>query len=125
MSESISRDAIVARLTEMRERYQQVLTEMASPEIVTDQQAMQRLGREESELAPQMEIFDEYTARDQELRDAHGMLDDNTDPEMRTFLRDEIERMEMEQSSLLEQLTEYLRPRDPNDSRDVIMEIRA
>src|SRR4051812_41577938 len=125
MSESISRDAIVARLTEMRARYQEVLAEMATPEIVTDQQAMQRLGREQAELNPPMTLFDQYTARDQELKDAHAMLDDNTDQEMRTFLREEIERMEAEQSSLLDQLMEYLRPRDPNDSRDVIMEIRA
>jgi len=125
MAESVSRDAVLARLAEMRDRYTQIITEMSSPETATDPQAMQRLGRQQSELSPTVSLYERYLAIQQEIDEAQSMLDDGADAEMKAFVREEIERLEAERGPIFEQLADVLRPRDPNDSRDVIMEIRA
>src|SRR5215203_6012226 len=125
MAESVSRDAVLARLAEMRDRYTQIITEMSSPEAATDPQTMQRLGCQQSELSPTVSLYERYLAIQQEIDEAQSMLDDGADAEMKAFVREEIERLEAERGPIFEQLADVLRPRDPNDSRDVIMEIRA
>jgi peptide chain release factor 1 len=86
---------------------------------------MQRLGRQQAELSPTIALYERYLTLQRELDEAQAMLEDGADAEMRAFVREEIERLESEQVPIFEQLADVLRPRDPNDSRNVIMEIRA
>lgn len=125
MNEPRSREAMLGRLAEIKDRYSQVLIEMSRPGFATDPRAMQRLGREEAELSGPVSMYERYRAIEHEMEEASALLSDGIDEEMRSFVREEIARLEAERDLLLDQLSELLRPRDPNDARDVIMEIRA
>ena len=91
MSESVSRDAILARLADIRERYNQVIQEMSSPEIATDPGAMQKLGREQAELSPTVALYERFLNLEREIQDAQSLLEDGADADMRAFVREEIE----------------------------------
>jgi peptide chain release factor 1 len=115
-----------ARLNEVARQYDDVQAELALPETATDPDAIRRLGRELARLEPVVAAFRQLQAtRDElagarELRDAH-----DGDDELRQMAADEVIRLTADQDNLLEQLRVLLLPRDPNDERDVILEVRA
>ena len=116
---------LLQRLDEMKQRWDEIASELAKPEVNSDPDALQRYGREQSELADTVSRYERYLAVDAELTDTQAMLDDSLDDDMRAFIRDETRRLEAERDELLLELREMLRPRDPNDERNVIVEIRA
>jgi peptide chain release factor 1 len=116
---------LLQRLDEMKQRWDEISAELARPEVASDPEALQRYGREQSELAETVSRYERYLAVEQELSDAHAMLADGLDEEMRAFVREESARLDGEREALLAELKELLRPRDPNDERNVILEIRA
>jgi peptide chain release factor 1 len=115
-----------AKLAEIAGQYDEVQAELAKPEVVADPNEIRRLGRELSRLEPVVEAFRRLTltreelAGVRELRDAH-----DGDDEMRLMARDEVTRLEADETRLLDDLKVLLLPRDPNDDRDVILELRA
>jgi peptide chain release factor 1 len=113
------------RLAEMKRRYDEINEELMKPEVVSDRNTLQRLGREQAELQEPVTTYEQYVALRNDLEEAQTLLQDGADDEMRTYLREETRRLESEQAALLERLKELLRPRDPNDERDVIVEVRA
>jgi peptide chain release factor 1 len=116
---------LLQRLEEMKQRWDEIGAELSRPEVSSDPEALQRYGREQAELAEPVSRYERYQAVEAELADAATMLDDGLDDEMRSFVRDEQRRLESERDALLDELKELLRPRDPNDERNVILEIRA
>ena len=116
---------LLQRLEEMKLRWDAIGAELSRPEVASDPEALQRFGREQAELAEPVSRYERFLAVDAELAETQTMLDDGLDDEMRTFVREEQRRLESEREALLTELKELLRPRDPNDDRDVIMEIRA
>ena len=116
---------LLQRLEEMKRRYDEISAALSDPAVVTDREALQRYGREQSELQEAVSAYEQYLALQKELDDARAMLADGLDEEMRAFVREEEARLQAERAGVLAQLKELLRPRDPNDERDVIMEIRA
>jgi peptide chain release factor 1 len=122
---TVASQPMLDRLTEMKSRYDEISAELSKPDVASDPEALQRLGREQSELQETVDAYARYLALDQELDEAREMLADGVDEEMRDYLRDEQRRLETERGDLLDQLKELLRPRDPNDARDVIVEVRA
>ena len=116
---------LLQRLAEMKQRWDEISAELARPEVASDPEALQRYGREQSELAETVSRYERYLAVEQELADAQAMLADGLDEEMRAFVREESARLDGEREALLAELKELLRPRDPNDERNVILEIRA
>jgi peptide chain release factor 1 len=113
------------RLAEMKRRYDEINEELMKPEVVSDRNTLQRLGREQAELQEPVTTYEQYVALQNDLDEAQTLLQDGADEEMRTYLREETRRLENEQAAVLERLKELLRPRDPNDERDVIEEVRA
>jgi peptide chain release factor 2 len=115
-----------AKLAEIAEQYDQVQTDLGKPEVTSDPNEIRRLGRELSRLEPVVEAFRrlqavrEELAGARELRDAH-----DGDDEMRSMAREEVDRLEADETRLVEALKVLLLPRDPNDDRDVILEIRG
>jgi peptide chain release factor 1 len=109
----------------MKRRYDEISVELSKPEVASDPEALQKYGREQSELSEPVSRYEQYLGVEHELHDANTMLDDGLDDEMRAFVRDESRRLESEREAILADLKELLRPRDPNDERDVIVEIRA
>ncbi|MEA3335929.1 MAG: peptide chain release factor 1 [Chloroflexota bacterium] len=113
-------------LKSAEKRYEEILRLMAEPEIAADYEKMVELAKERAELQGLVETFRRYQALEQELADAQELLDeDGQDPELVELAREEIERLLPEIGQLKETLKVMLLPSDPNDSKDVIVEIRA
>ena len=115
-----------AKLAEVARQYDEIQADLSLPETSTDPAAIRRLGQELSRLEPVVEAFRRLEATRAELAGARELRDaSEADDEMRAMARDEIERLEADETRLLEELKVLLLPRDPNDDRDVIMEIRG
>ena len=115
-----------AKLTEVAHQYDDLQAELSRPEVSSDPSELRRLGRELARLEPAVEAFRRLEATRAELagaREVRGSTD--ADDELRAMAREEIDRLEADEARLLEELKVLLLPRDPNDDRDVILEIRA
>jgi peptide chain release factor 1 len=113
------------RLDELERRLMEIEAEWSRPEVASDPTRSRELGREQSHLAP---IVDEYR-RLREVRaerdSARRSRDTETDPELHQMAAEMLEDAERREAELLLSLQALLLPRDPNDARNVIMEIRA
>jgi peptide chain release factor 1 len=126
MSVAMAATDLDARLTEVANQYDDVQAELARPETSTDVDAMRRLGRELARLEPVVAAFRQLQATRGELAGARELRDARDgDDKLRQTATDEITRLGAEETRLLDDLKVLLLPRDPNDDRDVIMEIRA
>jgi peptide chain release factor 1 len=115
-----------AKLAEVAQQYDSLQAELSLPETSADPSEIRRLGQELARLEPTVSAFRRLEAVRAELAGVREIGDaDDGDDEMRTMARDEIERLEVEETRLLDELKVLLLPRDPNDDRDVILEIRA
>jgi peptide chain release factor 1 len=113
------------RLAEIAVRYDTVSAELATPEVAGDQERMRDLGRTFSELAEIVQPYREYLEARRQGEEAREMAKAENDPEMAAFLQDEAERAEARVEELRGRLEFLLVPKDPNDGKDVIVEIRA
>ena len=105
-----------AKLAEIAGQYDELQAELARPETSTDPAAIRRLGQELSRLEPVVEAFRRLEATRAELAGARELRDGaEADEEMRAMARDEIDRLEADETRLLEELKVLLLPRDPND----------
>jgi peptide chain release factor 1 len=115
-----------AKLAEVAHQYDDLQAQLARPGIASDPSELRRLGQESARLEPAVEAFRRLGATRIELagaREVRGSAD--ADDELRAMAREEIDRLEADETRLLEELKVLLLPRDPNDDRDVILEIRA
>ncbi|RPH35560.1 MAG: peptide chain release factor 1, partial [Chloroflexi bacterium] len=112
------------RLDELTARYQELTDLMSRPETATDPTLLARYGRELARLEPVVAALRAREAASLALDSARAHLDD-PDPEVRAMARDEIDSLETRVTALDAELRRLLVPRDPNDERDVILEIRA
>ncbi len=114
------------RIAEMEKRYDEIAELLSRPEIASDPAQLQKLGREQAKLEEPVAFYREYCRVQQQLQETRALLEDSrNDPEMQQLVREELEDLERRHDRLGEKLLEILRPRDPNDERDVIVEIRA
>jgi peptide chain release factor 1 len=116
---------IDAKLLEIAGQYDALQEELASPATIADPAAIRRLGKELARLEPVVAAFRRLEATRQELAGARELRDADADEELRAMARDEIARLEAEEERLTEEMKILLLPRDPNDDRNVIMEVRA
>ncbi|HZR98061.1 MAG TPA: peptide chain release factor 1 [Chloroflexota bacterium] len=116
---------MLQRLDDMARRYTALTEEMSQPEVLSDARRMRALGREQAELQEPVAVYQELQGVEAQLAEARALLADGADAELRELAQEEAETLSRRRADLLAQLTELLRPRDPNDTRDVIMEIRA
>jgi len=98
---------------------------MARPEITSDVQQLQELAQEKSGIENLVNIYRQYRKTDKSLEETRAMLNDDLDDEMAALVRQEIEGLESRLNHLIEQLKLALLPKDPNDKRNIIVEIRA
>ena len=122
---TVTATPFLQRLDEMKRRYDEISAELSKPEVASDPEWLQKYGREQSEMGETVGLYERYLSVQQELDEAASMLEDGLDDEMRAFVRDETRRLESDRDSLLGELKELMRPRDKNDDRDVIVEVRA
>ncbi len=115
---------MLEKLNGVEARYEELNRLMADPEVITDYERLKAYGQERAELEPVVEAYRRYQALRAELEDARSLADAD-DPDMAALARDEITRLEGEVQAQWETLKQLLLPRDPNDDKNVIVEIRA
>jgi peptide chain release factor 1 len=109
---------------EIEQRYDELEASLATPEVIHDQKLYRRYAREHSQLAPIISKFREYQSLQEEIEGNRSLLDD-PDPEMRKLAKEEMETLRSNQTSLEEELKVLLLPKDPNDEKNILLEIRA
>ena len=115
-----------AKLAEIAAQYDELQAELARPEVIADPNEIRRLGRELARLEPTVAAFRTLTETRDELGGARDLRDaSDGDEDMRAMAREEVDRLEGDEARLLDELRVLLLPRDPNDERDVILEVRA
>src|SRR3954453_16388772 len=118
--------ALDEKLTEVARQYDDLGAELARPEVATDPGELRRLGRELARLEPVVDAFRRLETTRTELAGARELRDAaDAGDELRSMAQDEVVRLEADEARLVEELKVLLLPRDPNDDRDVILEIRA
>lgn len=113
------------RLAAVAERYDEIERSMSDPDIASDHLRFQRLAQEYSSLKTLVTLGREYRKVLGELDEVRAMLRDSSDPEMTALTRDEQQGLETRQQELQHELKIALLPPDPNDEKNVVMEVRA
>src|ERR1700760_2061376 len=112
------------RLEQIAARYEQLGREMASDEVVNDHERYQKVAKQHRDLEPVVETFRDYQRTKHGIADAQTMLAE-TDPDIRAMAQDELTQLEERLPKIEEELKLKLLPKDPNDEKNVILEIRA
>ncbi len=110
------------KLKDLDLRYEDLESQLGDPRVYGDAEKLRQVNRELKELLPVVETYRAYRAADSRRREAEELLHD---PEMKEMAQDELAEAKEELEQLKEKLTILLLPRDPNDSRNVILEIRG
>ncbi len=115
---------IQERLIQARERFEEVELLLSDPEIISNRQRFQDLSREYGDLEPIIQVLREFETSQQAARDATEMARED-DPEIAAMAADELRKAQADQRDLEQQLQTLLLPKDPNDSRNIFLEVRA
>jgi len=119
-------DAITfQKLKDIEARCDELETQMSDPDVVQDPSAYQRLARESKEIRPIVERYRAYKGVLQELTKVQEMAKAETDPELREMAQEEVHALEARRDALDEEIPVLLLPKDPNDEKNVLLEIRA
>ena len=113
------------KLRLVSEKYEELEQKMASPEIYNDPAAIGILSREQKELMPIVEAYREYVRLEKNAAEALELINSESDPEFRGMAQEEYREANAAMEQLKEQIKLLLLPKDPNDSRNVIVEIRG
>jgi peptide chain release factor 1 len=113
------------KLEAVEKRFEEVTAELAKPEVVSDPAAMRRLAKLRSELEPLVESYRQLKTTSAQLEETRTMLREATEDELRALAQEEIDRLATDEERLSQDLRLKLLPRDPNDERNVVLEIRA
>ena len=113
------------RLDAIETRYNELLQFMTQPEVLSNPDLLRKYGQEQSDLQGTVELYGEYKQVLQELEDVNLMLAELEDPDERELFEDEAATLSNRQETLEERLRFLLIPKDPNDDKNVIVEIRA
>lgn len=113
------------RLEDLVIRYEEVMGELQEPDVANDAARFRQLMKEQSDLAPLVEAFKEYKQCKQNVEDSLLMLEEESDEEMREMAKEELNESKARIEELEHELKILLLPKDPNDEKNVIVEIRA
>ena len=113
------------KLEDLLIRLEEILSELNEPGVANDPARFQKLMKEQSELQPIVDAYKEYKDCQQTVEESLSMLDEESDEEMREMLKEELAEAKKRIEELEHELKILLLPKDPNDSKNVIVEIRA
>lgn len=113
------------RLEQIEARYNELTTTLSSPDIMNDTAKYQKTAKAHSELVPVVEKYREYKDLKKGVEDSRAMIAEESDPEMKAYAQDELAQLEQRIASVLEELKVLLIPKDPNDEKNIVLEIRA
>jgi peptide chain release factor 1 len=112
------------RLEQIESRYEDLGRQLADPEIISDQQKYQKAAKQHRDLEPIVDKFRQYRQVVNGIADARAMLEES-DPDIRAMAQEELTQLEEQEPKLEEDLKVMLLPKDPNDEKNVVVEIRA
>ncbi|AIE61570.1 peptide chain release factor 1 [Bacillus methanolicus] len=113
------------RLQAVEDRYEKLNELLSDPEIVNDPKKLREYSKEQSDIQETVQTYREYKEVKKQYQDAKAMLEEKLDPEMREMVKEEIDELEERIEDLEERLKILLLPKDPNDDKNVIFEIRG
>ena len=113
------------RLDQIETRYEELTQALASPEITNDSAKYQKTAKAHSEIAPIVEKYREYKDLKRGIAESKVLLAEETDAEMRAYAEEELAKLEPRVTTVEEELKVLLLPKDPNDEKNVVLEIRA
>ena len=116
---------MLEKLKSAEEKYIGIEGSLADPNVFSDNENYTKLMKEYKSLTPVIEKYREYKRTETECREAREMLDDSLDADMREMVAEEYKMLQKQTETLLEELKILLLPRDPNDDKNVMVEIRA
>lgn len=113
------------KLEDLVLRYEELMNELNDPDVVNDQKRFRKIMKEQNDLAPIVEAYNAYKQAKQDVEDSLAILDTESDEEMRELAKEELNDAKERIESLEKELKILLLPKDPNDDKDIVMEIRA
>jgi peptide chain release factor 1 len=113
------------RLNQIEARYEELTQALATPDIVGDSSKYQKTAKAHSEISPIVEKYREYKDLTRGITESKAMLAEEKDPEMRAYAQEELNKLEPRVGEIEAELKVLLLPKDPNDEKNVILEIRA
>jgi len=116
---------VFERLEQTESKYEELTHALASPEIIGDSSKYQKTAKAHSEIAPIVGKYREYKDLKKGIAESRALLADEKDPEMLAYAKEELDRLEGRVAGMEEELKVLLLPKDPNDEKDVVLEIRA
>ena len=113
------------RLDDIVKHYEELMLELNNPSVAEDQKRFRKLMKEQADLTPLVNTYKEYTKAKQDVEDSLALLEEESDEEMRELAKEELSDAKKKIEELEQQLKILLLPKDPNDEKNVIVEIRA
>ncbi len=113
------------KLEDLLHRFEEILNELNEPTVTEDQKRFRALMKEQSDLTPLVEAYKEYKKCNETVEDSLSLLDSESDEEMKEMLKEELNDAKKRIEELETQMKILLLPKDPNDDKNVIVEIRA
>lgn len=113
------------RLGAVEERYEKLTELLCDPAVMNDPAKLREYSKEQSDMQETVEAYREYKSVNDQLKDAKSMLEEKLDDEMREMVKMELEELAQQKEELEERLHVLLLPKDPNDDKNVIIEIRG
>lgn len=117
--------SLIIKLESLEASYHELGEQLSTPEVLSDSNKLRELSKKRSALEETITIFNEWKQCNQDREDSESLLKGEEDEEMREFLQGEVERLAEEMDAKQEQLRILLLPRDPNDDKDIMLEIRG
>ncbi|MFT0788469.1 PCRF domain-containing protein, partial [Synechococcus sp. H55.10] len=118
---------LIEQLKNVEATFQELTVRLADPDVATDPAELQRIAKARSSLEATVQTFHEWQKLTRELKQTEELLREvaSDDPELEAMSRAELEQLRARQEQLEEKLTLLLLPRDPNDEKNIMLEIRA
>ncbi|KRM76979.1 peptide chain release factor 1 [Secundilactobacillus collinoides] len=118
-------DEMFDRLQAVVDRYDELNELISDPEVIADTQRFMKLSKEEGELRDTVETYRKYKAVTDQLNDDNDMLHEKLDDDMEQMVKDEIKELEPQKAKIEDQIRVLLLPKDPNDDKNIVMEIHG
>lgn len=113
------------RLEDIVKHYEELMLELNNPSVTEDQKRFRKIMKEQADLTPLVDTYKEYRTAKQDVEDSLALLDEENDEEMREMAKEELADAKKRIEELEKELKILLLPKDPNDDKNVIVEIRA
>lgn len=116
---------MLERLQTLEDRYEKLNELLSDPDVISDSDKLREYSKEQADLSQTVQAYGEYKDISAQLEDAKAMLDDNLDDDMKEMVKEEMHELAEQKADLEERLKIMLIPKDPNDDKNVIMEVRG